>query len=730
MSHDLGFLEKEKVVVAEIKNYKGNPAIFINGKPEDPTIYAMTPGMMDTQEDRIRGLTKSFSDAGIHLYTFFSYLRDAMPKEGVFDFSKIDSQLSGILSVDPDAKILIRAHLEVPDWWVEKNSEELVGFGNTPFDTNRPWEDAGPTKRASMASEVWKKDMTFALKNYIQHIEKTACGKRVIGYHVANGVYGEWHYWGFDHYPDTGKAMTEKFRKWLREKYSGDISLLQKNWNNKNANFENIEVPTMQERCNPADGFLFDPVVNRNVIDYFECQHDVVSSDFIHFCKLVKEETKNKLAGGFYGYYFYMPYALQTAGGHLNMDKVLDCPYVDFFSSPYSYEDDARKADGDGLFRSVANSIKLHNKMFICEMDSPTLRGDPFQRDLTLWGSETLEGSIRIVQRDFCNIFTHGVGGWWFDHGGGFSETNGWWNEPAFMGPIKQMKEIADANFGVERSSVSEVAVICDLKSFFYVSFVKDKLSFPLLDKVRHALYKSGAAHDVILSTDLDKIDTSKYKVYIFLNTFKISDQQKKIIESKIKAKNHTILWVYAPGYIDTEKLSTENISQITEIQIKKSEKELPGSIEISDAGHSLTKGLPEKHIFGIKDDLDPAFYVDDKDAVTLGLVAGTQLPGFCIKQFKDWTSIYCFAPPTSPALLMSIFKNAGIHIYEENEDIIFASKHILCINSEKGGKRLIKLPQRSEVVNLFNNKTIGKNMSEFSAEFDPKSIHLFLVTF
>jgi hypothetical protein len=99
------------------------------------------------------------------------------------------------------------------------------------------------------------------------------------------------------------------------------------------------------------------------------------------------------------------------------------------------------------------------------------------------------------------------------------------------------------------------------------------------------------------------------------------------------------------------------------------------------------------------------------------------------VKKYPTWTSIYSFAPPIDPDLLRSVFRAAGVHIYTEANDVLYANNHFLALNTETGGRRTIKLPQKSNVTNLFMNKPIAQSARVFEVDLKPMSVELFLIT-
>ena len=85
------------------------------------------------------------------------------------------------------------------------------------------------------------------------------------------------------------------------------------------------------------------PSPQRNVIDYYEAQHQLVADVILHFCQVVKEDWPRPIiTGAFYGY-FYSVFGREAAGGYLELHRVLNSPYIDYLSAPGTYYSEREK---------------------------------------------------------------------------------------------------------------------------------------------------------------------------------------------------------------------------------------------------------------------------------------------------------------------------------------------------------------------------------------------------
>jgi hypothetical protein len=205
------------------------------------------------------------------------------------------------------------------------------------------------------------------VRRFCREFSQTSEGGALAGVQVAGGVYGEWHYWGFiGHEPDASVAMHQHFRRWLRNKYA-DAAVLQTAWNDPNIDFETATVPEKAARQHTSDGVFRDPQREMRLIDYFRCQHECVADSIIFFARAVKESWPRPIAtGAFYGY-FFSTFGRDATGGHLEVGRVLDSPFVDYLCGPAPYYPDVGGNGEPYRSRSILDSCRLHGKLWLDE---------------------------------------------------------------------------------------------------------------------------------------------------------------------------------------------------------------------------------------------------------------------------------------------------------------------------------------------------------------------------
>ena len=155
--------------------------------------------------------------------------------------------------------------------------------------------------------------------------------------------------------------------------------------------------------------------------------------------------------------------------------------------------------------------------------------------------------------------------------------------------------------------------------------------------------------------------------------------------------------------------------------------------MHLTNFTHPITKGLTQDLTWGTNNKLAPILYVDDPTATVLGQVVfsqGTTRPGFAIKTFPYWTSIYSAAPALPSSLLRNIARYAGAHIYSDQGDVVYATRDLLAIHTLSGGSRRVPLPRQAKTVHdLFANKQVAQNTSTLHVKLPPNSTTLYLIS-
>lgn len=667
--------------------HNGRATLFLDGRPVLPMIYALTdtPGGRWTWEEICRENLENFTQARVALVQVDIWLEYIWSADGRLDMDLVRRQIRGVLDVNPNAAISIRLHVNAPAWWNAANPDEITQFADGPVadipvrGLHRLLEhDLDRVPRASMASLKWRGEAGEKVREFCRRLADTAEGASVYGIHPACGVYHEWHYWGFiQHDPDTGPCMTRFFRDWLTARYKTDAAL-RIAWNNPSVTLASAKVPDTAQRRAISDGLFRDPQRERRVSDYYECQHLTVADSIIHFCRVAKESWNRPLVTGvFYGYFFVLFGRPQT-GGHLALQRVLNSPWVDYLSAPQAYGKQFRDVGGSGQPRGLPESLRLHGKLLLDEMDQEPPSYKKEGPDFAALHGD----SIATLRRNVAQTHTQGHGLWFYDFGPGRG-NKGWWDDDALMHDIAAMREIFARYYPKPYVPQADVALVYDTDSFYYTAAYGDQdpvIGAQLVDALPVHAYRSGAALDIFHLGDLERAEWDRYKCVIFANAFLLTDAQKDFIRRKVAAQGRHVVWLMAPGYTDGRRNKTGFISDVTGMTIARRDLREPPQATVQFAGQTSKLQVPKP--------FSPFFVVEDTSATALGTRDGTGQVVLARKDRGTHTSWFSSLAPLDDGLLGHIFAQAGAHMYLPPGDVIHAGGGIVCLHTATGGER------------------------------------------
>ena len=72
----------------------------------------------------------------------------------------------------------------------------------------------------------------------------------------------------------------------------------------------------------------------------------------------------------------------------------------------------------------------------------------------------------------------------------------------------------------------------------------------------------------------------------------------------------------------------------------------------------------------------------------------------------SDWHSYYLEEPPIDAAAYRALARQAGVHLYVETNDVLYANASLVVIHAADAGERRIRFPDKSHVADLITGKT------------------------
>ncbi len=681
---------------AELRRNEGQVQLFLDGKPLAPVAanpIQFEPGFWTSQE-----FVRDFAAAGVTINLVGMPGICSWIGENEYDYSVIDRRIREAIAASPEARIVPVIFSLPPVWFHEKYPDELEEYyisAAEPELGKTKWRGSG----APLGSDVWLNLSLDMLRDFVRHCETSDYANHIVGYAFPGGDAGEW-YWpglftGGGGITGYSAPTLANFRKFLQQKYATDAAL-QQAWSDPAVTRTNAEVPTPQERRATERGFFRDPAVARNVYDFRQFLNERTFFNFNESARVIREAAgSDRIIITYYGYPLYFAgrnWTLQYAGLQSSRDA-LTSPYIDMIATPVSYLN-RRGGQVGANIAGFSGSAALHGKVICREED---IRTHFFPR-MEFGRTSTLSETVQVMKRGYGYYLTDNYMMWYVCQGGNHS-----YHQEDMMRQFREFQQMADAAVTVDREAVAEVALIFDEKKSMDALAISDNNFI-----TRHtwetyeAAHRMGTPFRLYYLEDLAEDAMPDYKLYVFLNPYRIEPALLAKIRRKMARNNAVAVWCYAPGFIGDAGFDVGNMRNVSGIQLKECE---PGAFTVANVkSHPITRYVTGQRNFSC----DPAFAVDDPDAEIL---AGSGTAGTLAVKGQD---IYTLEP-LSGGMLRGLAEYAGAHIYLAQDDVLTANRSYLMLIADEAGERTITLPAKATVTDAVTGAVIVENQSQFT---------------
>lgn len=758
------------MTVAKIENLNGRPAITVNGQYYPPMMATICTTKGQYKRIYDEAYYKELGEAGIRI--FFLICDTEWAVSNAFELFQKEAEV--LLKAVPDAYIVLRVGMHPSPKWCEENPSETVtysdGIKRPVHLTTESYVDDFPAMYA-FASQKWRETAKKYLLELYDKLETLPYFDRIIGCFFAAGGTSEWYYISPMHftlktiYCDTGgfckfdgngldgiygdlsPAFKQEFSKYLREKYETEENL-KKAWCDNTATFDDPKIPNCDKRYYihgvdhdivhpgvllaaspkpPAPkngtniGHFIDLQQHADVYDFFRALHKATADSVIYFGDAIKKRSNGRmLTGAFYGSLGAARYFDFSQIG--SVYHILNSNAIDFLASPGVYEN--RQPGGFVGQRQVFDSFAINNRIFICEDDSRTHREHAFfKKYLEMYD---VDDTVNVLKREFARNLITDIQAWWFDqHIGG-----GRYKEKKLYELFKVQQAIAQESYQKDRTKNSEITFIYDEESYHVVS---EETTHQMVELFRnYEIDIIGAPSDRYFHNDMDNPNMPDYKLYVFVNTFYLTEKERAIIKKKLSKNNATALFLYGSGFINPNAenmMSPDNIADFTGIKMQMSDEVVSGKFKFYPNDELLASKLDKGEIYGdftrkmwanashdwtrIKTasvNLYPEFFADDSQAVNCAYLLENKHPAISIKQCDGFTSIYCASKYIGNDVVREIARFAGCHIYNETSDVLYANQNYVAIHAAKSGEKKITLPKPASAYEVYEEKYYSEN--------------------
>lgn len=578
--------------------------------------------------------------------------------KGEYDFAAFDRQIEMFRKFAPDSYYCIFIQLDMPYKWLENHPEYESSFEHL---------------ECGMFNEEWKQDAVEYVTALINYAEEKY-GECIFAYAFCAGRSCEWFAGPEREYKRGNAEFAGPFLKECKRKGITAFDYPTK-WSNM---WEHKEQPLY--KANSAEANLLD----------FGARH--VEALVCYFASKIQETLKHqKPLGTFFGYH-----CLRRNGNmaYLN-EKAYDCRDVDIIFSPAEY-DEFRALDSASGYQLAVNSLKLHNKLYLHEVDHRThLAKYPMEHAVSgrsnqyrLVGGmindcyETEYEGIMVLRRELAMAMLNGSAMWWFDFFGNYYASPGYEEE------LRRAKHVMHTVYQsqIERKSVAQIALIIDNRNFMYMregsSFKCDLIRRNLLN-----LGKAGIPFDIFNAQDMSLIDFSGYKLVVFMDAFSMDDTMKKIVKEKMNGV--TRLWLYAPNYIQDGKECPKGMEEVTGMKV------VPFHTEQEEPVRMQTE------CFGFTDIISELFEVTG-DVEVLGTYCSNGKTAIARKD----DHIYSCVGNLSSGAWRNIAKLAGASVYTDGNGAFVMNSQFVCYQNAQSEECVLTFDRDYEFEELFDGGT------------------------
>eukprot|EP00831_Metopus_contortus_P017581 TRINITY_DN17427_c0_g1_i2.p1 TRINITY_DN17427_c0_g1~~TRINITY_DN17427_c0_g1_i2.p1 ORF type:complete len:296 (-),score=34.39 TRINITY_DN17427_c0_g1_i2:260-1147(-) len=228
-----------------------------------------------------------------------------------------------------------------------------------------------------------------------------------------------------------------------------------------------------------------------------------------------------------------------------------------------------------------------------------------------------------------------------------------------------------------------------------------------LIEQQLFEIAASGAPFDIYQDEDIPLLaqqgKLEQYKFCVFLNSLCVKEDIRTAIKMQLQNNSRTILWFYAPGYVQGGTRSAKYSEDLCGITFSAVENGImPMLTETWNKNIRISYGL-SKAIYPRLTANDPnaavrGYFVN---ATTIANQTNGSGAAFVEKNLGDWTSIWSASPGMPSCIIGDIAQKAGVHLFSERGDQIFYNHNWIGIHSKCSGKLNLALPELSSWKNL-----------------------------
>lgn len=677
---------------AQVVVSHGQPILVKNKRAIAPLLFSGSAAAPDRKANFLEQ-AKLAMEHGIHLIGLSVDL--VVDLGGVSKAAELVLQtVRDLKAISEEVQVLVRIRFTSPTLWPDlyPNAvfKKLDGtLGDPSFSSDDYWSTAEK-----------------CLADFVTALSGSPESTNLLGVHLDREA---WHHSDLVGY-DTSSASTERFRRWLRQRYRNDIVTLRASWYDGQVQFDTAAIPEYGKTSQTGESFVRMDRKSRRWIDCQLFLSDIIVERLYQLCYTAKKASNgNFLVGTSYGFTFEWSH---PASGHLSLGKLLRCPFLDFLSGPPSYRH--REPGGTASPGMPVDSVWLNGKLYISEEDFKTPIGNTSESDSHNPVMKTPQALESAHWRGVGAALAHRGGQNWIDQWG-----NGWLGSRGIWERADQVRKSLIRRLAIPAKD-PEVAMFIDERS---LALLDDTQAFSVLvQNVQQSLIRSGLNVGFYLLSDLaHRENFPESKLYIFANAWDMRPEVRSAIKNRLQRDNKVLFWLYAAGLFEGGRESLERVREVTGIALRPQPFNSKPGTTLINSRDPLCQPLPAD-VLKRGGQLEPSYFAIPEDGTVLAEYTQTALASYVVRKFENedggWTSVFLGEPVVNPGLVRALGNLAGAHVWCHNDDVVLANGSYVTIHCSGTGPRTLNLPDKWVAYRLDLNEYIPveKNAYRFSA--------------
>ena len=356
-----------------------------------------------------------------------------------------------------------------------------------------------------------------------------------------------------------------------------------------------------------------------------------------------------------------------------------------------------QSGSGGDYARSPAASVRLHGKLWYHDNDVVSFRAREIMsrggfRDDADWTrnlslqlrslgyTETPEASRWMYRRGVGFAISQGMYCSWFDlHGGYFDAA-------PLMEEIQQLGRLLASASDWDRRSCAQILVVADESACAYAGYRSPLLRQVLLTP-QNQLLRLGAPVDHLLLDDLERLDVGPYRLIVFLNAWRLNAAQRRLIQQRLMGQQRHLLWCGAAGWFDERGATPDAAAEFMGIRVRR------------------------------RDDFREPFALADEHAASLPITRDASRPIVALRAQSDWTALWAPTPALPAATFRGLARQAGVHLFNEQDDVLYVNRSLLCLHANGTGSRTLQFPREVTLIDAVHGRQVANHVRQWSTD-------------